>query len=164
MKTTTIKDFGKDHWSLLAYCEYRSVNHKGVLAIEHLRCKHPAIATTPFGQNLWKPEYGTRLKGYWDEQEKTHSDRMILDHDDFDCLDDLEAAGLLKNVGTIINPYAELTEQGQRVAALLNVHKQNGGQFSNFNYEEETKTNKTRSQKKIRRDRTKNKTVSTVCE
>lgn len=135
MKTTNIKDFGKDHWSLLTYCEYRAVNNQGVLEHSHLRAKHQMLTAMP-GHTEWKPEYGTRLKGYWDEQGKTHSDRMILDHDDFDCLDDLEAAGLIKDVGTMINPFAQLTDKGQRVAALLSVHKQQGGYCSNFKYEE----------------------------
>ena len=65
MKNISIKDFGKDHWSLLAYVEYRAVNHKGFLDIKHLRCKNLAISTTPLGQNFWKPEYGSRLKGYF---------------------------------------------------------------------------------------------------
>lgn len=144
MKNVSIKDFGKDHWSLLAYVEYRAINHKGVLAIEHLRCKNLAIATTRLGQNFWKPEYGTRLKGYFlnpleikgKKVKVVNSEYLLTNHDDFDCLDDLEKAGLLKNVGTMINPYAELTVKGQRVVALLNVHKQGGGQFSNFNYDE----------------------------
>ena len=132
IKNIAIKDFGKDHWSLLAYCEYRSVNHNNKLDISHLNCKHPAIATTPLGQNMWKPEYGTRLNGYFLKDGKKDETKHLLDHDDFDCLDDLEAAGLLKNVGTMIAPYAELTNKGFKIMTLLNKHKQEGGYFGNF--------------------------------
>jgi len=147
MKNIPIEKFGKDHWSLLAYVEYRAVNNGGHLDIKHLRCKNPAIATSPLGQNFWKPEYGTRLKGFFKatiEKEERKIDvidtrQRLENHDDFDCLDDLEAAGLLKNVGTLINPYAELTSKGQRVAALLSKHKQAGGPYAYFVYNKKSK-------------------------
>jgi len=132
IKNIAIEDFGKDHWSLLAYCEYRVINHSNELDITHLRCKNLAIATTPLGQNMWKPEYGTRLNGYFLENDKVDETKRFLDHDDFDCLDDLEVAGLLRNVGTMIAPYAELTDKGFKIMSLLNKHKQEGGYFSNF--------------------------------
>lgn len=136
MKSISIKDFGKDHWSLLAYCEYRAVNYHGVLDQSHLRCKNPTLSVLP-GHTPWKPEYGTRLSGYWNKNGKTNKNRLLPEHDDLDCLDDLEVAGLLENVGTMINPYAELTDKGRRVAALLSAHKQADGQFADFQYKEE---------------------------
>ena len=132
MKNIEIKQFGKDHWSLLAYVDTRCVDHKEVLDIVHLRTKHPAIATTPLGQNMWEPEYGTRLKGYWKEDGTKDESKKLLDHDDHDCLDDLEKAGLLTDVGTMINPFAALTKEGWRIATLLRQHKAAGGQFADF--------------------------------
>ena len=59
MKNIKIKDWGKDHWSLLAYIECRCVDHKGILDKNHLRISNPAVSMSPID---WKPEYGTRLK------------------------------------------------------------------------------------------------------
>jgi hypothetical protein len=142
-KMIDISQFGKDHWSLLAYCEYRAVNDKGRLDLKHLRCKNLNVATTSLGQNFWKPEYGTRLKGYFSNPIKykgkkvkvTNSRYLLKNHDDFDCLNDLDHAGLIENLGTMLNPFVKLTEKGQRVAALLSVHKQNGGHFTDFVFE-----------------------------
>lgn len=132
MKSIPIEQFGKDHWSLFAYVETRAVDYKGFLDIVHLRTKNTAIATTLLGQNFWKPEYGTRLKGYFKTDDTKDDSKLLRNHDDHDCLDDLEAAGLLENVGTLVNPYAELTKEGRRVASLLREHKSKGGQFAEF--------------------------------
>lgn len=130
-----VKDFGKDHWSLLAYVEYRAVNHGGVLNIQHLRTKNKAISTTPLGQNFWKPEYGTRLFGYWKEDGTTDESKKLLDHDDHDCLDDLEAEGFIKDVGTMINPFALLTDKGAEVCGRMAKHKSDGHHYATFVYE-----------------------------
>lgn len=132
MKNINIKQFGKDHWSLLAYVEYRVQNHGGNLDNKHLRCKNPAISTTPLGQNFWKPEYGTRLFGYWKDDGTTDETKKLLDHDDHDCLDDLEKAGLVEEVGTMINPFAKITKEGVRVCGLMTIHKQDGKHYSTF--------------------------------
>lgn len=122
----TIDLFGKDHWSLFAYCETRAVDYKGVLALEHMTVKNPAI------RGGWKPEYGTRLKGYWKEDGTTDETLKLQDHDDLDCLDELEEAGLIKNIGSGLNPAVKLTDLGKKVASDLREHKANGGMFANF--------------------------------
>ena len=57
------------------------------------------------------------------------------DYDEWDCLEDAEAEGLIENVGTGINPIYRMTDRGNEVAGLLRSHKSNGGSFSNFKYD-----------------------------
>jgi hypothetical protein len=78
------------------------------------------IRSNGFG---WKGEYGTRIKG---------GDIPDTQHDDIDCLDDLEEAGLLESIGTLINPCYKLTDKGFELAGQLRKHKSTGGNFSGF--------------------------------
>jgi len=80
----------------------------------------------------WKPEYGTRLKGFWKEDKTTDPSRQLLDHDDIDCMDDLEDAGVIKNIGSGIHPVIRFTEFGHAVANRLREHKRDGGNFAGF--------------------------------
>lgn len=85
--------FGKDHWSTFAYVETRAVDHKGTIEHDHMRCdadRHPLLAlagrrtaVVGFGPT-GTTKYPTRVRG-----------GEVADHDDYDCLDDLVAAGLL---------------------------------------------------------------------
>lgn len=88
--------FGKDHYSTLLYVEGRGVDHGGRLDHDHMRCdlsRHPVLAgagraAEPFG----KPDgraYPTVLREVGGEAAE------LTDHDDYDCLDDLTAAGWL---------------------------------------------------------------------
>lgn len=136
MKQIKISQFGKDHWSLFAYIETRTVDHKGILDKIHLRIKNPAISNSthyplPMGRN-WKSEYGTRLKGFFNKKDKK---LQLPNHDDLDCFDDLENAGLIKNAGTGFSPAAQLTKKGILIASKLREHKANGGMFANFDFE-----------------------------
>ena len=136
MNTTKItpKQFGKDHWSLLAYIETRCVDYKGVLDIAHLRVRNPAIGSPrmPFSRPEWKPEYGTRLSGYFKEDGTKDESRQIKNHDDLDCADELEEAGYLKNIGTGLNPAYQMTKLGSQVASLLRQHKTDGKHYASF--------------------------------
>ena len=127
----SIKQFGKDHWSLLVYVEYRVLNNKGVLDMKHLRIKNPAI-TNGLIPIAWKPEWGTRLYGYWNEDKSTNPELRLPDHDDYDCLDDLEGAGLVESFGTGINPAFLLTKKGAKVCSFLVLHKQEGKHYADF--------------------------------
>lgn len=117
-----LEQFGKDHWSTFAYAECCCVDNRGRLDNRRLRInegKRP-IKSNGLG---WDPRYGTMVK-----------DGSIPDsaHDDIDCLDDLERAGLIEQIGTLINPVVKLTKRGMRVAAKLREHKATGGQFATF--------------------------------
>ena len=109
----TLAMFGKDHWSTFAYIETRIVDHGGEPQREHMRTdkdRHPFLAwcrnEDEFGGAKKHP---TRLKG----------GILLDDHDDWDCVDDCIAFGLLENVGSAVNPVYQLTDEGRRVAALL---------------------------------------------
>lgn len=126
MNKITIEQFGKDHWSLLLYIETRIYDYKGILDPYHMRIKNLAI------RSGWKPEYGTRLFGYWNKDETVNPLLRLHNHDDYDCLDDLEIEGLVKNISTGLRPVCVITKKGARVLSQLLFHKQNGGHCSNF--------------------------------
>ena len=132
MEKNKIQTFGKDHWSLFGYIGTRVADHQGRLDLVHLRIKNPALQQNRLGTMMWKPEYGTRLKGYWNKDGSTNPTLLILDHDDYDCLDDLEEAGLIKSFGTGLNPVYKLTKFGFEVHSQLLLHKQLGKYFSDF--------------------------------
>lgn len=144
MENVKIEDFGKDHWSLFAYLETRCVDYKGTVNGAHLRhnpAKRPAVVGSDTGRLSamaagvgWKPSYGTRLRGFWKEGGGTDPSRQLPDHDDIDCMEDLEAAGLIKDHGSGLNPLIRLTKEGSRVAGLLREHKANGGNFAEFEF------------------------------
>lgn len=124
MKTVPPQEFGKDHWSLLAYI---STCYEGKLEPARLRDKT---------RRDWKPEYGTRLAGYFgktiEENDKT---KLLLDHDDFDCLDDLAAAGFIKDTMTRMGTgIVTFTHLGSVVDRMLRVHKEEGKHFSSFRF------------------------------
>jgi len=116
-----IEEFGADHWSTFGYIETRIVDHDGVPAFHHLRClaaRHPLFQHR--GGDAGR--YPTKLKG----------GRTLYDHDDWDCLDDLVAAGLLENKGTGANPVYCLTPRGEEIAGKLRAHKGRGGKWDEF--------------------------------
>ncbi len=144
-ETTSINSsqFGKDHWSLFGYVEDRCVNGRegfGTLDRDRLRCninRHPMLASPSHRDSPWKLSYSTRLYGFFQFSDKDKPESAILggfqirDHDDWDCLDDLDAAGFIEVISTV-NGYVKLTKIGMRVAASLRAHKANGGSFANF--------------------------------
>lgn len=82
---TPIELWGKDHWSTLAYIETRIVDYSGVLDERHLR------GGDSVHQDGRRPaRYPTRLSG----EEMTRPG-----HDDFDCIGDMIALGLLDTDG-----------------------------------------------------------------
>jgi hypothetical protein len=112
--------WGKDHWSMLAYIECRCVDHRGVPARARMRTdarRHPGLVVRVFTK-----QYPTRLAGGVE----------LADHDDWDCADDIEAAGFIEIKGTGIHPVWKMTAEGNRVAGLLRAHKTNGGNFAEF--------------------------------
>jgi len=70
---------------------------------------------------MGKSKYPTRYKG-----------GELKDHDDWDCVDDLELVGLLENAGTGLNPVFKLTALGRMVAAQLRQHKMDKGTWQTF--------------------------------
>lgn len=146
-----VSDFGKDHWSLLAYIESCAVDRGGdirskaglsdasrkepllaELCKERLRCNeasHPihAVNSSIFP---WKPSNGTRLAGYFVDGGFDAS-RQLVSHDDWDCLNDLEFAGLIE-VLSEANAVVRLSEAGIKAALSLREFKARGGKFADF--------------------------------
>lgn len=107
--TIDVSKFGKDHWGLMMYVECRCVDHKGALDARNMRVG---------------AEYPTRL----------NDGSAVGNHDDWDCLEDLEAAGFVENLGTGANPVCRLTDEGMRVAGALRAYRQRGGQCKDFRW------------------------------
>lgn len=134
-----IERFGKDHWSLLSYVEYICVNGcKGVGCIQRnkMRCntsKHPLLST---GID-WRDSYSTRLSGFFeypfnaDLEKSCATGFQVLGHDDWDCLDDLNDAGLIEII-SLTNCFVKMTEKGLDVSSKLTYHRTKGGNLSNF--------------------------------
>ena len=124
--TVEVERWGKDHWSALAYVECCAVDNKGMLDNRRMRCdidRHPGLVYYT-GRVSGDRKYPTLLAG-GDE---------LPDHDDWDCLDDLEAAGFIEQRGTGIHPVIVMTELGNKAVAALRQHKAQGGNFSVFKW------------------------------
>lgn len=132
-------EWGKDHWSTLVYVESRAVDHNGIPDLNHLRCnetRHPGLKG-PMARvclRSWQPEYGTRLKGFWlhTKPDRTDPHRQLPQHDDWDCIDDLEEAGCINLIGTGINPVIRLTDLGWELAGKVRRWKAEGKTFATF--------------------------------
>ncbi len=126
----TIDRWDKDHWSTLGYIETRCVDHKGVPDRDHMRTdpdRHPGLIGPSMSRLMVSgtEKHPTRLKG----------GETVDDHDDWDCVDDMEAAGLLEWLGTGIHPVFKLTKLGIKLCNRLRNHKVAGGSYSNFDHE-----------------------------
>lgn len=123
--TVKMEDWGKDHWSTLAYIECRCVDRKGILDYKHIRCNdvdHPELPPEKiYMLGEWHDKYSTRIK----------DGKQIRGHDDWDCVEDLQAAGLIEIV-SMADFQIKMTELGWKITNLLRKHKAAGGIFSNF--------------------------------
>lgn len=111
--------WGKDHWSTLLYLETVVVDHDGRPKREKMRCDaevHPVYAHIATGK------YPTRL----------NDGVELAAHDDWNCVDDMEAAGLLTLGGTGLNPKVSLTEFGWQTVHRLRRHVADGGKSGEF--------------------------------
>ncbi len=134
--THPMAEWGKDHWNTFAYIESICVDYPdGIGKPDHrsIQCntnRHPGLVTMhPFtGKPREGANYGIRLK-----------DKTLPgpDYDEWDCIDDMAAEGLVRNVGTGLYPQYTMTDKGCEMAAKLRKHKSNGGQFSNFDVSKE---------------------------
>lgn len=92
-------EWGRDHWSTLAYA-FSCLGTGGALNIARMRSD---------GET-----YPTRLYG------ETGGRGSEVGHTDLDCLTDMEAAGVLCNVGTGANPVVQFTPEGLKLGQWLN--------------------------------------------
>ena len=142
MQITPVDRFGKHHWSLLAFiqtlCRSR-VDGVGSIERRHVRTnehRHPLLAANAH-LTPWKPEYSTRLAGFFAFEDRNDLEKSVaagfqlLDHDDWDVLDDLNAAGLVETL-SLTNGSVRMTPAGVEVADLIGAHKTKGGAFADF--------------------------------
>jgi hypothetical protein len=115
--------WGKDHWSTFAYVETRIVDHKGKLNADHMRThanRHPMLlAAKRVGRMFGGGDaYPTRLKRALPLGQVTGDPQPVElpHHDDYDCLDDAIAAGLL----TVHMP--KVAESGRYAGRLLDAN------------------------------------------
>lgn len=122
-------EWGKDHWSLLLYVETRCVDSPDGVGrpdnrnIQTNFNRHYEMANKNYRGNHDGAKFGIRLR-----------DRTLPgpDYDEWDCMEDLMAAGYMRDVGPTLSPMYRMTERGQKVAALLRAHKARGGLLKDF--------------------------------
>lgn len=132
----SIDRWGKDHWSTFAYLETRAVD-RGLIDNRQMRCNprlHRELANTGFGGVIDGSKYPTRLR---DGSE-------ISNHDDWSCLEDMVAAGLIKaqyrandkkrkaSAFGFAEARVELTPAGLALAAQLRAHLATTGKYTDF--------------------------------
>lgn len=121
----SIKDFGRDHWSTLLYAEARCTDNGGEPNRQHMRCLDSRHPQHSHGHD--SSDYPTRLTG----------DRLLPNHDDWDCVDDLARVGFLTIGGTGIHPIWEMTDEGRRVVGLLRAHKESDQGIASFRLDQD---------------------------
>lgn len=126
--TIPIEQFGRDHWLLLLYLETLAVDHPGDTPDpKRMRSNpetHPELnqqRPAPL-QGRWMPTYITQLAAG-----HTAPDG----HDDYDCMDDLEAAGLIIQGANFTRAFA-FTDKGLTVVQALRLWKSQGKSFATF--------------------------------
>ena len=133
----SVKRWGQDHWSTLAYLETRATDAKGVIDNRRMRCNSRLhrhfvyrLAFTPVQDGS---KYPTRL-----------NDGELDQHDDWSCLEDMVKAGLLRAwyrdccPSELFGGYEariELTDTGRQVANILRGHKASHGKYSTFRWQ-----------------------------
>jgi len=141
MEAVPIEKWGKDHFSLLGYVGCRVVDNQGTIDMDHMRVNQDRHLAAHTGRNTygqasdackWEPEHGTRLAGFFEAKGKAKEAFRLPDHDDIDCLDDLDAARLIVDHGSAMFPRITLTELGRRIEFQLREHKSKGGHFAGF--------------------------------
>lgn len=136
--TVTITRFGSAHWSVLRHVAESARNpvpHR--LDRTWMRCneaRHPELSAPT--KRPWEPALGTMLAGYdrfrGDAHEAARAGCQILDHDDWDCLDDLAEAALVERLPA--HGHARLTEAGQVLLEAIETHLGSGGSIAGFRW------------------------------
>ena len=136
MNRIPVDQFAKDHWSTFAYVESCCVDSRdkmGLLDARRMRCnseRHPLLSAGI----CWDDKYSTRLKGFDSSVETDKSfanGTLVKGHDDWDCLDDLENAGLIEII-SLTQRAVIMTKKGFKASASLRQFKAEGGNFRDF--------------------------------
>lgn len=136
-----IANWGKDHWSTLLYIESIIFDVYARPAMDKMRqhsgrirrgWNSPRATVTPTFTQDYSTQTIIRDPNNWD----TIIGRTeVHDHDDWDCIDDMETEGLLEQLGTGLQPSIKLTDYGYDVVAAL---KKNGCDFRTLKLPEPT--------------------------
>lgn len=143
--------WGKDHWSVLAYVETVMVEHQGRFEIgwdPRLRQRSDRFSTfwrdqpTPLRPKADSSKDSGPVRGKpMDEAHTTrlNDGRSVPQHDDWSCLEDMVAAGVVIGENPNLPPGVEpgqilvLTPLGHDLCAGLRRHKASpGGRFATF--------------------------------
>lgn len=131
-----VEEWGRDHWSTFLYLETRAVDAQGRIDNSRMRCHsrlHRPFAHTSSitGQIQDGSAYPTRLK-----------EGEIVKHDDWSCLEDMVAAGLIrafwrkKSAGGFALGHSvakvEFLPKGHQIVGALRVHKMTGLSLEEF--------------------------------
>ena len=159
--------FGADHASTLAYIETVCTEQRefGIGHDPHMRVsrRHFRIFCEAFGEKAAVHVHGRAFTefGYRghpitaENGTRLRDGSVVAGHDDWDCLEDLAAVGLLE-LGPNLRDRAitaRLTPKGQKLAAALRAHKQSGGTFSSFPWTTNSKGGLKVEQRSARRPR-----------
>jgi len=132
--------WGKDHFSALAYVETRCVDFKGTVNNQHMRADpklHPGLCDARNYAEGYEGDAPPTRRGSKVPATRLKGGIAKENHDDWSCLEDMEAAGLLTWEGTGLYPIFVMTTLGKAVAAALRAHKMDGGNFADFELPEE---------------------------
>jgi len=119
-----VEMWGKDHWSLLAYIETCCVDQNGHFELTRIRVNpytHPMLAVGKLSARKWASNYNTVLNDGSD----------IPNHDDIDCLHDLEDVGMIY-IKSFVNGFAALSPLGIVISAQLRAHNIVGNNYKDF--------------------------------
>jgi hypothetical protein len=121
--------WGRDHWSMLAYFRSVEVDFDGFTVKFDPRMRQNRRHFRVLGGDKrnglpMTPENGSRLT----------DDTFIPGHDDWNCVEDFSAAGLLiDGCGDIENgEVLHLSPLGEALVEAVEAHKARGGTFSQF--------------------------------
>lgn len=110
--------WGKDHWSTFAYAGHCATGERHIdkdkMRTDTDKHPHGLGQRQALFHDARSKKYPTRLRGGIE----------VNDHDDWDCLADAEAAGLL-TWGTWVNPFVVLTTTGLQAFAQIMAYENN---------------------------------------
>lgn len=126
-----VNEWFDDHFSTLLYIETLNVDRDCKPVYERMRAKPGApkrgvvagASTIPLGRSEEEKEYPTILV----------DGVLLYGHDDWDCIDDMLAEGLVTVEGPSMEPAVRLTSKGWKVAHALRRHKAERKHMSEFN-------------------------------
>lgn len=137
--------WGRDHWSTLAYIDSRMTDFgepylMGIDPKMRTKRRHLRVFAEANAFNSAKARTYYRTRGQTtigqDDGSRLRDNTIVRNHDDFDCIQDFAAAGLLTVTPDKIEPGTAISfsDKGREVMGALRLHKQAGGQWIDFSW------------------------------